>query len=89
MAPREMAINSVVSVGQTEVYVNHEKFFIRLALVISILAGPAVYMLCNAMAPNFAKGQNVLALAAIAVMAFEMTWIVYGFGVLIHKAMSK
>ena len=89
MAPREMAIGNAVSVSHTEVYVNHDKFFIRLALVISILAGPAIYMLCNATIANFAQGQNMLALIAIAVMAFEMTWIVYGIGVLIHKARSQ
>ena len=89
MAPTEMAINNVASVGHTEVYVNHEKFFIRLALVISILAGPAIYMLCNATIASFAHGQNMLALVAIAIMAFEMTWIVYGFGALIHKAALK
>ena len=86
MAPSEMTMDNVVSVGHTEVYVNHEKFFVRLALVISILAGPAIYMLCNAMIANFAQGQNMLALVAIAVMAFEMTWIVYGLGTLIQKA---
>jgi hypothetical protein len=87
MTPPEIALGHTA--GITHEHVNHEKFVIRLTLIISLLAGPAMYMLCNALITNFAQGQEVLALAAVTVMAFEIIWIAYGFGALIHKATSK
>jgi hypothetical protein len=87
MAPPEMALNHTASIVHE--HLNHEKFAIRLTLIISLLAGPAIYMLCNALIANFAQGQEVLALVAVTVMAFEIVWIVYGFGALIHKATAR
>jgi hypothetical protein len=87
MAPPEMALSHTADMAGE--HVNHEKFAIRLTLIISLLAGPAMYMLCNALITNFAQGQEVLALAAVTVMAFEIVWIVYGFGALIHKATAR
>ena len=87
MAPPEMALSHTSEI--THSHVNHEKFVLRLTLIISLLAGPAMYMLCNALITNFAQGQEVLALVAVTVMAFEVVWITYGFGALIHKATAK
>ena len=89
MAPTEMALDSTANINHAHVYVDHEKFFIRLATAISILAGPAIYTICSAINANFAQGQNALALFAIMFLAFEAIWVVYGLGTLLNKAIHR
>ena len=76
-------------VSQTHQPLTTEKFIIRLTLIISLFAGPVLFLLFSALNASFASGEKGLALLALTAMAFESTWIIYGFAALIHKAASK
>lgn len=76
-------------VSQAHHRITTEKLIIRLTLIISLFAGSVLFLLFKAINPSFTNGQIGLALLALTAMAFESTWIIYGFAALIHKSFSK
>jgi hypothetical protein len=70
-------------------HINHERLHLRLTLIVSILAGPMLFLLLSAANANFAQGQGALVLLALTAIAFESTWIIYAFGTLICKAIVE
>jgi len=89
MASLEMVAVHVRNVARPMIHVDNTKWMIRLTMIVSLVIGPAVFILCNWMNSDFASGEKLLVLFALLVMGFESVWIVYGLGVLINKAVHN
>ncbi len=83
------AIDHAGIISETNKHISHEKHYIRLTLVVSILAGPILFLVLNAASANFAQTEKSLALLALTAITFETTWIIYGFTAMIHKAINE
>ena len=89
MASPGMVTVHVGNISRPMAHVDNAKLMIRLTLVVSLVMGPAVFLLCRWMNSYFASGEKLLALFALSVMGFESVWVIYGLGVLINKAVHN
>ena len=89
MASPDMVTVHIGNVEHPIIHVDNAKLMIRLTLIVSLMIGPAAFFLCSWMNSDFASGEKLLVLFAFLAMGFESVWIVYGFGVLINKAVHN
>jgi len=89
MASPDTVTVHVGNVACPMIHVVNAERMIRLTMIVSLMIGPAVFLLCRWMNSDFASGEKLLALFALSVMGFESMWIVYGLGVLINKAVHN
>ena len=75
-------------IGQVHKSISHEKLNIYLTLIVSLLAGPVFFLILSGANANFAQVDRGITFFALTLMAFELTWIIYGFAAMIHKAIS-
>lgn len=64
----------------------HKSILKIVPYIISMVAGPLLFMICSVRFASFAEGEKLLVLFAFSILGFELVWLLYGVAALLNRA---